>query len=258
MSSQINQSVVRAFDILRLFDESRSEITTAEVADELELGFVTAHRYLRTLEHIGVLMPVAKGRYRLSYIFVDICDRMLKGDSAGRVLQPLLNILTSELQETSTAAIFHAGMITCIASAMPRRRSSVDIQVGSRLDAFRTAHGRVWLAFMPKHQATNYLETFERTRFTPSTPVTRQELEVSIRETRRLGYIISDSEYEDDIRMIAVPCFAQGGRMIASLAVLGPASRLTNDIVNLAKERLRATATSAKNRLYNKGLFTLG
>jgi len=249
MPGQINQSVVKAFEILQLFDESRNEITTTDIADELGLSLVSAHRYLRTLESIGALVAVTRRRYRLSYIFVDIYNRLLQADSVGGVLQPLLNILTSELQEMSTAAVFRAGAVTCVASAIPRQRSSIEIGVASQLDIFRVAHGRVWLAFMSERQAAEHFGTFERTRLA-RTLVSRQEPEFSISETKRLGYVTINGESENDNRIIAAPCFTQGGSLVASLAVLGPTSRLSGNAFDLAKKRLQTVAANARNRLY--------
>lgn len=250
MVTQINGSVVKAFDILKLFDQDRSEVTTTDVATKLDLNFVTAHRFLRTLEHVGALVAVAKGRYRLSYVFVDLSDRVTGGDLLGRTLQPLLNVITADLQEASMATLFQSDMVVCIARAVPRRQLSVDIRVGSRLEAYCTAHGKTWLAFMPERQRAHYLDTVERARFTRNTIVEREALERRLTEVRRRGYAVNDSEREDGIRAIAVPILARGGRMIAGLSVFGPASRMTDKVTQSGLARLQRAATDAGGLLY--------
>lgn len=254
MVTQLNGSVVKAFDILRLFGEGRSEITTAEVSNEMELNFVTAHRFLRTLEHVGALVAVSKGRYRLSYAFVDLGDRVASGDPLGRILQPILNAMTADLQEASMATTFQSDMVVCIARAISGRQLSVDIRVGSRLEAWCTAHGKTWLAFMPERQRQRYLDTVERSRFTPNTLVNRQALERQIAQAQRAGHAVNDGEREDGIRAVAVPLLARGGRMIAGLSVFGPASRMTDAVMARALERLLLAAKEGEQLLYGRPL----
>lgn len=250
MATQLNGSVVKAFDILKLFGEDRSEVTTAEVSDELELNFVTAHRFLRTLEHVGALVAASKGRYRLSYAFVDLGDRVASGDPLGRILQPVLNAITADLQEASMATAFHSDMVVCIARAVSGRQLSVDIRVGSRLEAYCTAHGKAWLAFMPERQRQHYLDSVERLRFTPNTLADRATLERSLAEIRKVGHAVNDGEREDGIRAIAVPILARGGRMIAGLSVFGPASRMTDTTMAQALDRLTQAGGKAVEMLY--------
>ena len=49
MAQQLNNSVARAFAILRLLGRGRPRITVAEVSAELEINAITAHRFLKTL-----------------------------------------------------------------------------------------------------------------------------------------------------------------------------------------------------------------
>ncbi|WP_269933043.1 IclR family transcriptional regulator [Aminobacter sp. HY435] len=252
MVTQLNGSVVKAFDILRLFSADRNDVTTAEVSGELDLNFVTAHRFLRTLEHVGALVAVSKGRYRLSYAFVDLGDRVAAGDPLGRILQPVLNAMTTDLQEASMATAFQADMVVCIARAMSGRQLSVDIRVGSRLEAWCTAHGKTWLAFMPERQRRQYLETVERTSFTRNTIADRTALERSLIDVRAAGYAINDGEREEGIRAVAVPLLARGGKMVAGLSVFGPASRMTDETMERALRRLRQAADEARVALYGK------
>lgn len=250
MVTQLNGSVVKAFDVLGLLREDRTEISTSEVSDELDLNFVTAHRFLRTLEHVGALVAVSKGRYRLSYVFVDLGDRVANGDPLGRILQPVLNAITADLQEASMATSFQSDMVVCIARAMSGRQLSVDIRVGTRLEAWCTAHGKTWLAFMPERQRRHYLDTVERTRFTRNTIAGRDALEEGLTEIAQAGYAVNDGEREDGIRAVAVPLLSRRQKMIAGLSVFGPASRMNDDAMARARDRLRQAADEAGATLY--------
>ena len=66
MATQLNNSVARAFAILEMFTERRSQVTAGDVARELGLNAVTAHRFLRSLESVGAIVAETRGTYRLT------------------------------------------------------------------------------------------------------------------------------------------------------------------------------------------------
>ncbi len=55
------QAVTRAAQVLALFDTQRSELTVANVAKELRMNRTTAHRYLTSMEHAGLLARTESG-----------------------------------------------------------------------------------------------------------------------------------------------------------------------------------------------------
>lgn len=258
MAAQINGSVVKAFAILKLFSQERPELTAADVTRETGMNAITAHRFLRTLEHVGALVAVTKGVYRLGYVFADLGDRVLRNDALARLLQPFLNRLAEELQEATMATVFRSDMVTCIARATSRRSLSVDIRVGTQLEAYCTAHGKAWLAHMPDHERERYLQSVERVRFTTNTIIDLETLNAELEKVREQDYAINDSEREDGIRAVAVPILTRTGRMIASISAFGPSSRFTEDAMRKALDGLRAAAEEIEDSLYGDDRRSVG
>ncbi len=252
MAPQINGSVVKAFQVLKLFTEQRPELTASDVSGELGLNFVTAHRFLKTLEHVGALVASSKGVYRLGYVFADLGDRVLQNDALARLIQPHLNAVTADIKEASMATVFRSDMVVCIARAMSQRSLSVDIRVGTQLEAYCTAHGKTWLAHMPDHERERYLETVERRRITEKTIIDRDDFEREIERIRAQGYALNDGEREEGIRAIAVPVRTRAGRIIAGLSVFGPSTRLNDAVIEQALTRLLQTAKTIEASLYGK------
>ena len=62
MATPKNNSVLRAFAILRAFDEHSPEMTANEIATKTELNGATAHRFLLTLEDLGAVVRAPQGR----------------------------------------------------------------------------------------------------------------------------------------------------------------------------------------------------
>lgn len=252
MAPQLNNSVSKAFAILRLLGRGRTQLSAADVVRELGMNAVTAHRFLRTLEAEGALVQVKKGQFRLGYMFVDLGDRALEQDRLGHLLEPLLAGITSELKEATMATLYQNGMVVCVARAMPDRSLSVDIRVGDRLEAYCTAHGKVWLAHIGAREREKYLANFAPEAMTERTITSRAELEGEIERVRAQGYAYNLGEREDGISAVAVPVLSRNGRIVASLSVFGPSSRITSDLLDKAKLKLDEAAERAATILYGQ------
>lgn len=254
MATQLNNSVSKAFDILRLFGRGRQRVSAADVVRELGMNAITAHRFLKTLEAEGALVQVSKGSFRLGYMLVDLGDRALEQDRLGQLLQPLLEEITSDLKEASMATIYQTGMVVCVARAMPQRSLSVDIRVGDRLEAYCTAHGKMWLAHVSARDREKYLSSLKFEAFTNRTIANRAELESEIDLSRQRGFSYNMGEREEGITAIAVPVLTSGGRMVAGLSMFGPTSRINRETLDSAIDRLKSAAPEASMLLYGKGV----
>lgn len=252
MSTQINGSVLKAFSILELFTPSRHEITTAIICNELGMNMVTAHRFVRTLEQIGVLVAVSRGHYRLGFVLVDLGDRATHHTGLGRILQPVLDEITHDVGEACMATIFEADKVVCIARAVTSRPLFVDIRIGTRFEAYCTANGKLWLANMSEHEFAQYLDNVVRPVITSRTLSERAVLTSEIARVRTQDFAVNDREREEDISAIAVPVRTRAGRLVATLSVFTSSTRMTEALQSRALERLRKAAKQAERVLYGE------
>lgn len=250
MTVQTNGSVVKAFEILGLFGPGCSEVSAGYVREKLGTNFITAHRFLRTLESVGALVAVSKGNYRLGFMLVDLGQRAADQAGLARLLQPILGDVTRDVQEASMATVFDGSMVVCIAKAASPHPLFVDIRIGSRLEAYCTAHGKLWLAHLPPAQLDRYLDTVPRQALTPSSLVERGALITELDEIRRTGVSFNRGEREADIRAVAVPVLSREGSLISGLSVFGPPNRLTDDRLEAVITRLRHAAADATDQFY--------
>ena len=250
MSSPLNESVQKSFAILDLLRGSRQEITAAVVVKEIGLNSVTANRFLRSLEHVGALVSSRKGTYRLGYALVDLGQSACDAGHVAPLLQPILDHLAANLQESSMATQFRDGQVVAIATADSARPLVVNIRVGSRFVAHATAHGKIWLSSLSDKDLDHYLihtkmESLCRNTIT-DVGFLRQELE----KIRQQGYAENISEHDDGICAIAVPIVSRTGKMITSISVFGPEQRFTQKFKKIALKELKQAATQAMNSLY--------
>ena len=71
------------------------------------------------------------------------------------------------------------------------------------------------------------------TAYTPSTIVDPKRLKTLLRRIRQQGYNVSHGDLDPGAFSVATPVRDHGGRVVASLGVAGPQSRLTRDLESL-------------------------
>jgi IclR family pca regulon transcriptional regulator len=250
MTTQLNGSVLKAFRILDLFAAGRSEMTAGEVAKDLKINLITAHRFLHSLEQAGALRASARGVFRLSYMFADLGERVMRDGGPAPTLQPILDNLARVTGEACMATRFETDMAVCIAKAMPGRSLYVDIRIGSKLDAFCTAHGKLWLAFMVDEKREAYLATARLSPLTATTITGKSALKQELDRIREDGFALNDGERESDIYAIAVPITNRTGRMVCAISTFGTASSIVNQRSTSLLHHLKDAARAAQNALY--------
>ena len=126
----------------------------------------------------------------------------------------------------------------------------VDVRVGARMEAYCTAHGKLWLASLSDSELDPYLERVTLARLSPHTITDAKALRVESQEARRRRHALNEGEREEGLRALAVPVNARNGRMLAGLSVFGPESRMTDAFLQRALERLKQAAAAADLALY--------
>ncbi|NIY74039.1 IclR family transcriptional regulator [Thalassospira sp. HF15] len=251
MTSQLNGSVLKAFKILDLFAAGQSELTAKETADALGINMITAHRFLHTLVHAGALRVTSRGVFRLGCMFADLGERVLHDGNLPILLQPILDQLARDTGEACMATTFDRDMAVCIAKALPDRPLYVDIRIGSRLDAFCTAHGKLWLAYMTADDQDRYFKNAEMTRMTDHTVTDINALKAELATIRKQGFATNNGEREHDIYAIAVPILTKHGNMISAFSVFGASPALL-EAGNATLSHLNSAAQSAQDVLFQK------
>ena len=92
--------LLKALDMLALFEHERPEWAEHEIARELGLPTSTAHRILRTLETRGYVARTPAGRYLLGPVAADLGRRATEHGLA-RSMPPALEHVVAETRATA-------------------------------------------------------------------------------------------------------------------------------------------------------------
>ncbi|GIP41081.1 IclR family transcriptional regulator [Paenibacillus sp. J31TS4] len=231
------RAVERALDILLCFTDS-SDLSLTEIATRVGLHKSTVHRLLASLEGKGFLVRNAgTDRYRLGLRVWELAAGMSQTDDPAILLLPEMERLRDVLGETVSLYVrdgLERIRIQAVQSLQAIRRVA---PVGARLPLYVGASSKVLVAFGDPAVTQELLAS-------PDWPEgwDRAQLLQQLRETQLLGYATSVEEREAGAAAIAAPVFNRAGKLVAAVAVSGPANRLTPERMQEAAPDVLETA----------------
>jgi IclR family transcriptional regulator, pca regulon regulatory protein len=215
---QFVQSLARGLAVIRAFDADNVSMTLSDVSRRTGLTRATARRFLHTLVELGYVRT--DGRvFELTALVLQLGYSYLSGQTLPQLVQPLLEELSAELHESTSASILDGADIVYIARIHTRRIMTVGITVGTRFPAYATSMGRVLLAGLPEPELEEYLAGTELRPLTPRTISTAAALRAELAKIRARGYALVDQELETGLRSVAVPIYRPDGAVAAALNV---------------------------------------
>lgn len=233
------QGVQRAAAVLAAFTVSRPHLTLNEITSLLGTSKATAHRYTKGLREARLLhFDERTSLYSLG-------RQALKLGSSARAGLPLIELSQSYLQdlaqrvnETAVLSIWDGDAPTVIGSVNASNRVvTVSILPGARLDATRSAQGRVFCAHLPPKHLRDLDEHLERQ------PTFRSAL----RDIREHGVCVNTPEV-GGVHAIAAPVFIDGA-IVACLAIVGTTSTVPRTRDHPTVEALLETARAMSRDL---------
>ena len=226
------QAISRAAAVLAALAESRGGQSLAGLAARTGLPKTTVHRLCTALERVGyVRVDEASGRRELG-------PGLLRLAVIGRrdlrvVLEPYLERLANDLNETVDLAVLDGGRVLFLAQCpAPRRELMAIARVGAHFPAYCMASGKVLLAQLPPDELQRRLPS----RLEPTLegrPKTRAELLGELEAVRATGLGYERQELRLGICAAAVAVTDIDGSA-ASIAVPMPASRFNESVETVA------------------------
>ncbi len=204
--------------VIECFDDRHRRLTIADVAATASISRAAARRALLTLRALGYTDYDGKFFWltprvlRLGYSY-------LASTELPQLLQPFLDRLSADIQESCSASVLDGDDIVYIARSAKKRVMAVGLDVGSHLPAYCTSMGRVLLAALPPDEAMRRLSAARRRKLTPHTKTRLDELADVLDLVRKQGYCVTDQELEVGLLSMAVPVQDVSGKTVAAINV---------------------------------------
>ena len=213
-------AVTRALQLLEAFALGESHLPLAELSRRCGLHKTTVLRLARTLALSGYMVQRDDGEWRLGPAAGWLGARYQAGFDVQNVLEPALRELTQASGESAAFYVREGNVRTCLVRVEGPQALRHHARMGEGLPLDRGSPGLVILAFSGEPGA---------------------EYEA----IRQRGYHWSIGEREQGVATVSAPVFGMHWRLLGSVCISGPASRLP-----AAKlEALAQTVIAAANRL---------
>jgi len=234
------QVLDRAVALLEILSLSPSEMSLGELTTAVGLHKSTVHRLLMVLEaHRLVEKSPINGHYRLGLKLFELGGASISRLNLGERIRPQLEWLTHQTGESVYLGLFDRGEVLCLDFTEPPRAPSILRPLGSRFSAHCTAAGKAVLSHFPDEVISRILRRHGMAPATPTSIRTEAEFLAEVALTRQRGYALSDEEFVEGLRSIALPFRLADANSPAAIAVVGPTSRFTDEKRLAALEALR-------------------
>jgi IclR family acetate operon transcriptional repressor len=227
--SESVRAVDRALDVLLCFTSQTPELTMTQIAERVGIHKSTAHRLLATLENKRFIQRDQEtGIYRLGIRLLQMAYLTLEQNDLRRLAAPFMHHLCDLYEENIDLTVLDDTDVVFINILEGPQRVKLAAAIGQRLPAFATASGKAILGFMPEKLVRCILDR-GMPQLTPHTLNSPDVLLKDLNSVKEQGFAISEQELEQQINAVAAPIFDQENHPIASIAVAGPAYRLTRE-----------------------------
>ncbi|MDO6412833.1 IclR family transcriptional regulator [Sphingomonas sp. BIUV-7] len=249
MGTPKNQSVMKAFVLLRAFRRPDEWLTSSELSRRAKMPEASGYRMMQTLEGIGAVVRDARGRYRPGMLLLELSNSIDAQDLWRTAAQSILESWSQRLDVTVQIGVYEEGMVTYVARA-GRPRGSFLLAQGMQFEAYCTALGKILLAELPEDDLKAFFEEGELVAFTPQTITREDRLRAELQEIRLLGFALDDRETLEDVRCIAAPVRNPAGRVVAAISFCDEADRLSEARRQEMTDNLLEAAAEVGRRIY--------
>ncbi|QCI63412.1 IclR family transcriptional regulator [Phreatobacter stygius] len=234
--------------LLRQFTAQEPDLGVSDLARRLDMDRSGVHRILQTLVAENFVEQDPQTRlYRLGLGVLDLAAVRISQHGLLPIALPYLDRLRDETGETVALLVPDRSDAVCIAVVESRHSVRVGYDVGERIPLHGSAGGQALLA----HMADDAFEAYcaaGLTRFTARTITERDMLRTTLDEIRRRGFAWAQDSYIEGVLSAAAPVLDPKQRIAGSIAVAGPAQRLSVETLpEIAAAALRvANAVTAE------------
>ncbi|WP_411881114.1 IclR family transcriptional regulator C-terminal domain-containing protein [Polaromonas sp. YR568] len=240
------EGMAKGMAVLESFDTQRQRLNATLASERAGITRAAARRHLLTLTHLGYL-ETDGSYFWLAPKVLRFSGSYLATARLPRAIQPALNRLAAQTQESFSVAVLDGDEIVIIGRSGFEWKSSVDaktaqarvlaygLHLGARLPAHATSTGRILLAAKTKSEVSAWLkaktESGNLARLTLHTVTDARKLKALIEKVRADDYCVASEEHELGVHALAVPLRDMRGHTVAALNVVSSPQRLRVDVM---------------------------
>lgn len=249
----MNQSVLKAIQLLDLFTEQDSELTLHEITERSNIPKSTAYRLLMSLESGGLLEKHIESkhdaRYRLGLKLLELGELVSSRLELRNIALPFMQKLAGEINEVIHLVIVNQGQATYIEKVDSSRALRLNTRIGKSTPLYTGSGPKLLLAYLPEDEQEKILSQPFTTPLADGREINKDELGQELKKIRQQGYAYSVGEQDVDTTGVSFPIFNYEGKVIASLAISGLSSYYEGENLEKIKKKSQRAAKSISEQL---------
>jgi len=220
----------KALAVLEAITAQSQPIGLPDLSARLGLPRQTVHRVLMQLEAAGLIVrDPSRDRFSVGPRLNTLALNALTTHNQSAPIRAILQSLVDDIEETCNVGVLDGTDFLYLERIECHWSLRVHLTAGSRLPAHCTSGGKVMLANLDGRVRERLLRNLTLKRYTDTTITQAEDLEAHLAAIRERGYAVNNQEFTVGIVGVAVPITDPQGRILAALALHGPAPRLDLD-----------------------------
>jgi DNA-binding IclR family transcriptional regulator len=237
--SEALRRAVRALDVLARADR---DLSIRELAEETEVSKSAVQRLLSALVETGlVVQEPATRRYGLGPRTLVLGTAYQRRIDLRTVAQRHMERLRDTTGETVGLSVLAGEELLHIEQAESTSELRRSFEIGRPLPLWCGAPARLFLADRADAEVRRIVRGRRRSAVVPAAPPTPEALLAAVEEARRVGHATAFGETIAGVNTVAAPLRGADGRVVATLSITGPASRLDDEALRRWTPVLTAT-----------------
>ena len=226
----IIKSVQKSLKVLRYIMSATDEVSVNELVEEFGYNRSTVHHMLKTMKVEGFITQ--NQRTKNYNIGSEIFNGWIKDRDMHNYLmrlKPTIKEIVEKCKETTTMFVRENDRAICVLGEESEQIIKAYLMIGREIPLYCTAAGRAMLAYLPQDEVEKILQISGMKKYMKKTTVDKNELYENLAEVRDKGYAIEKEEFEELINAVGIPILNKENRPVASVSVVGPIMRFTDE-----------------------------
>jgi DNA-binding IclR family transcriptional regulator len=253
--TSLTPAVEQAVTILKyLSSESRLKASVTDISKKVEISKSKTYRILVALQNAGFVLKERESKlYTLGFDIIPIGLKALENINYRKVAGPFLEKLAQETRCTVLFGLIVGKKLMIISKQASGIAVDSRLDVGTTLDVFFKAHGRVILASLPEEEQKRLLSGGNFFSDDKLGTIDNSQLRQEISEIKKKGFATDIGELSPTIKTLSSVIIGHNNHPIGALIVIGlmkksEMSKHGTKIVETAKEL--SVALGAHNGQY--------
>jgi DNA-binding IclR family transcriptional regulator len=245
----MNNSLLKAIDLMNLFSASEPRLTLAEISERLDMPKSTVHNLLATLLSRGYIEKVDRDHYALGTAVIALTQAVRVNVELRDRAAPLLRELADTCRESVYLTVLEGGHSLYIYAVESPQRLLARTAVGERVPLHCTANGKATLAFLSRSEVDDIVSNVGLPAYTSRTITDPVVLLQELEQIRIQGYALDREEHESGTFCIGAPIRNDRGRVFGACSLSGSDPEIVQSRVPELSSLVLFTAQEISRRM---------